>query len=314
MTKQIGQPFYKTISKMASMKDQVELVSVGVDAYSAIFRGHPLNQRGLEIVKNMETLLNTREMKSRPYQNHGYSGFINEALAYGVKGIATYLASTGMPAVELEKLCRPFFPDVTRVDIQATFQFTFTDEYLIQEFYEEQVRLKKIKARHPEPKMISSATGDTLYLGKRGGTMARIYDKGRDYSVDPGRIFRFEVEYRDDQAYNVAHALGRVPDTQDLILRKLFDHFYQFAIRLPIEYGGKAEIMNVAPIDKGHSAYLEWARRVVGPTMRTLSGFNEGVALLNELGIQPILFDERDGVQGVTDVSMEMPDIGDVEG
>ncbi len=284
---------FNSISKMAQICHKTDILSVGVDAYTCVFRGPHKVEAGLSIVQRFGEMLNERGLKSRIYRSHGYEGLINDFYFYGVKGQNVLFGCVGSLSVEVEEACRNLFPDVTRMDWQVTVNLPFAEELLAEQFYREQVRMAKIRNRYPEPRLVASPTGQTLYVGKRGsGIMLRVYDKGEAFGVDPGLIWRFEVEMRDELAIKYAHNLARKDcTTEEFILNNLFHQFYQRGIRVPIEYGEKREVIGVPSNGAGHAAYLEWARRVVGPTMQKLSGFNEGVELLREMGIQTTFLD-----------------------
>lgn len=284
-----------SLAKMAQISNKADLLSCGVDAYTAVFRGSSRVDKAMELVQLLEFKLNIANVPKSLYANHGYNGVNYGLFFYGVKGQNVIIGSAGAGSVEVEEICRPYFPEVTRIDFQVTVNLPFADEELIPQIYKEQLKLAKVKKRWPDAKLVSSVGGETLYVGKRGsGTMLRLYDKGSDYQIDPGLILRFEIEYRDEIATNMAHALARVASIDDQILRQVFHGFYQRGIRLPLEYGEWPDSLSVPSNGASHQAYLDWARRVIGPTMKKLQGFNEGQELLRELGIQTSFLDNED--------------------
>jgi len=286
---------FQVLGKLAQMSSQTDVLSIGVDAYSAIFRGFLKQQQGFSVVKDIEKMVVMKDRKTTKFYQHGYQGLVCDLFYYGVKDNSLLLGSAGAFSGVVEEKCSEFWPDVTRIDLQVTVQLPEKYDDMISQTAREQLRLSEIKKRWADVRHMESEDGSTLYVGKREAeVMLRLYDKGRDYGVDTGFVFRFEVQYRNDKAKRIADGIARADGKEGTILKTVFNAYYDKGIRVPVSYCDKSTVLNPPEKKTSNDEYLAWARQVLGGTTRTLQGFSEGQELLRELGIQTSFLDMVD--------------------
>lgn len=127
-----------------------------------------------------------------------------------------------------------------------------------------------------------------LYLGKRTSAMcARIYDKGLESGLAPqGWWERLEVEFKEDRAQTIVHALLKEPDRWHEVLWERVVGAIDFRIknerselnRRPQSQWWEELIGNTTPKptvsvnpDTDYSMYRGWFRKSVGPRLLQLA-------------------------------------------
>lgn len=287
----------ESIRVAARISDKVEVVSASVDAFSAIWRGEKKSGYAMEVIKYLDGLFVNTSVRSLPYHVHGYRGLVNSHYYWGQKGNDTLLGATGAVASVVEEKSRGFFPSVTRIDLEATVLLPEVDDGWVKRIWKDyRHREERMKVVRSPSKFVSSDSGDTLYIGRRGAQkMLRLYDKGGQQGDLKGEVIRYEVEYREEMAENVAFGIARRDTSiEDFILRQVFTAYYQSHIRLPVDYQAKIEVSTPPLRPSGQDRYLEWIRAVVGPAVARASGFSEGQELLRDMGIQTSFLEQVD--------------------
>lgn len=122
--------------------------------------------------------------------------------------------------------------------------------------------------------LFESEIGDTLYVGSReSDAYLRIYDKGKAYNLEQGRVYRWEVEYKGALAMP---AVEKVRDGGRGAIRELvFGEAKHKSVPSPIvegQRGIKRERVTVSSAEMK----LAWLARQVAPT----------VGWLNRLGMR----------------------------
>lgn len=139
-----------------------------------------------------------------------------------------------------------------------------------------------------------TSKGQTLYIGSRlSGAFGRMYDKSAQLSrgKEAGKVWRYEVQFNEDYAPQVAEGLGRVfnerprEDGLKVVARLVYDWWNDRGI-VPV-FDLKAE--NVERIElTSESRYgdkMLWLRTQVSPSVRRLVARGYGPEVLKALGI-----------------------------
>ena len=119
--------------------------------------------------------------------------------------LSTMGAST--KALPLAELCQ--LSSFTRCDLQVTWMQISKSGGLIPSQYRKLISEVQSLPSEPYLALTQSASGSTLYYGKRtNGFLGRLYDKGGQSGLaEPGWLFRMEWEYRKKQAQAMQKAL-----------------------------------------------------------------------------------------------------------
>ena len=141
--------------------------------------------------------------------------------------------------------------------------------------------------------LIESATGDTLYCGSReSGTYIRIYDKSDEYGLELGRVWRFEVEFKQDKAAVVA-ALIRdqgIEIAQDIVWTALKSR------NIPSPKIGQTVNLKARKVTLSTpDMKLAWLGRQVKPTVEYLRSIGKEKEVYEQLGFDlPDELDNKD--------------------
>lgn len=154
-----------------------------------------------DLVILSKTLLDTEEARGgvkSVWAMQGYKGFKCGAVKSGVrKGTEGILVISGDKCHEYSPTLAQGNPHLTRLDLQCTIRLQQPEPLNAYRLYQKLLRLKEEGQIRQSLRYISSESGDTLYIGRRGkSVMLRFYDKSREYSeAQAGQIWRYEVEY-----------------------------------------------------------------------------------------------------------------------
>lgn len=149
------------------------------------------------------------KLDPKEWRGMGYSGFIckESKVRYGARvgsdgDVEEIIIGSGDVAVELAQLYMDDKGDlrVTRVDLQSTYRIAHRDCDLASRGYD-MLNVLGVQGAKPTGKraynLVRSATGDTLYIGKRGSRTKffRFYDKGGQMGEEKGVLWRQEVQF-----------------------------------------------------------------------------------------------------------------------
>lgn len=135
-------------------------------------------------------------------------GWRKGSMSYGTsfsngKGEYNILAITGPLASKAADLAVTYDDNikVTRIDFAVDVEFDTALPLFAQDVYEKlsASQAQEDKKKYKNLKLIKSSTGDTLYsCSRESGRYGRLYDKSKDYGVEPGsgKIWRYEIELK----------------------------------------------------------------------------------------------------------------------
>lgn len=118
-------------------------------------------------------------------------------------------------------------------------------------------------------KLVESNTGETVYVGSRqSDAMLRIYDKSKEYGLDLGKVWRWEVEYKGQLAPIVVSEVadGGLTRAREII----FQEARKKSVPSPVieaSRGVKRERVAASSAEM----QLAWLARQVAPTVRWLT-------------------------------------------
>ena len=210
---------------------------------------------------------------SKPWGMQGYRG-----KSYGSLKIGTRNSEEGILIISGE-LCRraysaiPIDPfAVTRLDLQVTLRLDKPDVDHAMRFYNEKRQLQNQNTSGKLWRLVSSATGNTLYYGKRGNVeMLRFYDKSIDYGFEQkGMAWRYEIEYGRKKAKAVADVVGAMEDPYAEIVGMVALAYKKAGFPPQFKHNTTISAIESAVEVKTASSQVRWLERNVRPVVTQL--------------------------------------------
>lgn len=282
--------------------EEVTEYQVTCDAYTVITEDDYLvNVLAAKWAKYSEFAQRTGN-KVKPYRNNQYRGWQVGSMRYAINpyGKGTLLSVTGsLSDVTIEEVLG-FSLRATRFDIAATFFLSSPLPDYAAQLYDARV-MQGDKGRIPigQWKLLSSPTGDTLYVGTRGtGKFIRVYDKSLQYTgvAERGYVWRFEMEYGTGYADTLFQQLRTEIDNErsisDYMVKRLWGDCYQKGVALPVRVEALADNelrKDKKPTDKDR--YLTWIGKTVRPVVQWLVAMGYGEDVSEALGVQQNFLD-----------------------
>lgn len=264
---------------------------IGIDYFTATTENQVAASQFLAIAEIERSVQSSFGDFPKAIQFHGYSGWRVKTCQYAQNQAGkVHFSLFGATATDhWFKYNKVVGHTVKRLDLAVTIELAHPRN-LAKLGYAEKLGPRSVGVLRNTKKTIflNDDGGATLYVGKRGGErFGRIYDKGVQAGVDsPGRLWRFEAEFRRHVAQAVFNTIARDNDPWRLIPAIVFDHFRKRGITPPFERGIRTYILERYTRVTDPETKLAWLSRSVAPciTQLMLAGFSEEV--YNALGLQ----------------------------
>lgn len=183
-------------------------------------------------------------------------------------------------------------PDrVKRVDLQVTVGLKMPSPNYALTLYQLLPTLTEFSRYVKMMKYISSFTGDTLYIGKRGRShLLRIYDKSMDCGYrKTGYAWRFEMEYRNDAAKQVVRRLNEKNDKQGYILGQVTAELSKRSIKSSFGATSVIDAIEVSASVATAETKLDWLSRCVSPVVMKLLSLGYEEEIIDMLKLKNII-------------------------
>lgn len=202
----------------------------------------------------------------------GYHGKRAGGVTYGVRYDGYIAQLRGSDARDNWQRLMPHISNVSRLDIQSTFEFPTAQRELMRVAFARAKRARFKAGRRPNFTLINSTVkGSTLNFGCRSSDiMGRMYDKGvESKQTAPGILIRQEVEYKRDAALNCARRLNASESHRTLAVQVACSEFRQRGIiTSPLEIG---EVENArAAAQSDDARRLSYIRRSTSKTVEKI--------------------------------------------
>lgn len=228
---------------------------------------------------------------SQSWQSQGYVGTQCGGLAFGTRGnneammrVSGDLATKAYPAIPIDP------KRVTRIDLQVTVALDSRDDRIAIRHYEHLRDLTNSGESDKVYKLISSPTGDTLYLGKRThNKMLRFYDKSLDYGMgQTGWAWRYEVEYKKQAAKNTAKTVSYMKDPFADIANLVWQDYMSANFAPRYKRTGKITAMEVGTKYVTPEGQVKWLERSVAPVVTQLINMGMEERVIHALKLRDI--------------------------
>jgi len=267
----------------------------GVDAVTLI----GLEHKSVPVFYNeYETLCRDVEVAAkpeRPWGTHGYRGKMRGPVRVGLKGDKAILSVTGPLSERLVRLAGTVACKFTRVDLQVTCKMDGPDPTLAERLFDAPNLRNSRECGKTYQSLIQSPDGCTLYFNKRtSATYGRTYDKSREFAYPLGKIWRYEVEIKEELADRIGQVLVSAPDLDALAADYVASWYADRDVCVPIPLRSRPTFPNLAPSVSGVDQTLSWLKNQVKPSVNLLVEMGLKHKVEESLGVQINLFDMDD--------------------
>lgn len=203
----------------------------------------------------------------------GYRGKRSGGVAFGVRHDGCILVLSSSAAATLAYKSIPLADNVSRIDLQVTCFDASTQAERAHLGYYSMLEAPRRRGRPPTASLrLNSRGGQTLYCGSRASDkVGRLYDKGIEQKTAPaGAYWRYEVEYKRDEAARIARLSSEAKLDDALIAAFVADFFGSRGLPIP------ACIEDLETIAAEHRATLQFDG--ITDSDRTLRWLNQTVA------------------------------------
>ena len=235
-------------------------------------------------------------MESRRWGMHGYVGLKCGGIRWGVREDSSILMLSGQlaqfhfPAL-LAMRVRP-----TRVDLAVTVELATAWHDLIQSCYAHCLGLNLSSRKYCL--ITNTDNGATLYVGSRmSDQFGRFYDKAAEQGIkeDIGRLFRYEVEFKEDRAKAVASAILQRYGANDwlTLAQSISDTVWSWFNSREVyplwDKGTDKMSLEVTAKISDHQTTLNWLSVQVAPSIARLARAGKRTQIIDALGLDDIL-------------------------
>lgn len=193
--------------------------------------------------------------EKKDWRGMGYKGYRAGGAAFGVRHDGCILVLSSATASALAIFSIPDADNVSRIDLQVTCHDSAQQAERAHLGYYSVLSAPRRKGRPPSASLrLNSTGGQTLYVGSRSSDrVGRLYDKGvENKTAPPGAYWRFEVEYKRDEAARLAQAAIERQLDDAIIAALVMDYFAQRGIPAPACHEDISILLD------GHRATLEF--------------------------------------------------------
>jgi Replication initiation factor len=259
---------------MSSVPVSGRVVTAGVDWVTAT--AGPDRARGL-LLLGEELIEEQRKEHNRvrPWQAHGYRGWISGAVSVGARADGSVLRVTGGDAARHFQRVEGAADNLSRVDVQASVYLGGRVDAVVKHHATQAERALRGSqtARRSLALINTFGRGDTLYIGSRSSNYyGRVYNKHRESgeAQDLG-VIRYELEAKNEGADRVRGALRAAPSQAEEAV-SIVRRWYR--VRGVIAHVDARTAGILSPVGRRHREVLErltWLQKGVRPSVRRLS-------------------------------------------
>lgn len=277
-------------------------IASGIDWLTVTTRDNKLGQRWMDIYDHYKEygVVNPLIALGREtrWARYSYEGWGIDGIRVGKsKDLGWIVILSGDPSRKLWRMFEPSRGHVTRIDLATTVYLGIPLEGLARRYYKHvNSRWAKEVTRHRKYTLIkNNRGGETLYVGSRqSDQMGRIYDKGIEAKMDvePGQVWRYEVEYKKPRAEQVMRALDAVRNQEAAKIAQTVYNWFAYRKCIPVFVGeGDAIKIEVETKITSDDRKLNWLRAQVAPTVDYLITCGRGDEAIDALGLRDVIQD-----------------------
>lgn len=274
------------------MDTNIKEVSAGID-WLTVTSVTPENTRKMNDIR--DRLLGQPELKAsipKKWGAMGYVGWNYGPMKLGVRnGQEAILILSGNICSNTVSWFEIDPNRVKRIDLQVTVGLKTRKPTYVAEMYKLLPNLPDFSRYAKMIKYISSFTGDTIYIGKRGRAhLLRIYDKSLDLGYrKTGYAWRYEMEYRHDAAIQVTRRLNETESRQKYILGQVTGELKKRSIASSFGAHSVIDAIEVSASISTAETKLDWLARCVSPVVVQLLNLGYEEEIISTLKLKHIV-------------------------
>jgi Replication initiation factor len=246
--------------------------SVGVDAATLVGLDH---KSALVFYNEYETIcldIEVATQREKPWGTHGYKGKSRGPVRVGLKDDRSIISVTGPLATRLVSLSKTVWCKFTRIDLQITCKMDGPVPTLAERLRTSHNLTSLVERGKLWMSYHSSPDGDTLYFNKRTSpSYGRMYDKSRDYAYPLGKVWRFEIELKEELADKIGQIVANAERQEELLADYVASWYADREICVPIGTRGRPSIPETATRVTGVDNTLSWLNKQVAPSLSWLN-------------------------------------------
>lgn len=232
-----------------------------------------------------------------PWRWQGYRGLKCGGASVGLRGDGYLIQLRSDVARDTWQQVMPHAANVSRIDLQLTARLDEARTELIRSQYARLRRAKNLRGRPLDATLIDSRSrGSSLYLGRRSSErFARMYDKGgEERTAEPGKLIRWEVEFKKTTARQMATALNEADDVDAVAGSTVSDYFRSRRVQC-VQVGLEPLATPRPPRTTDNATKMAYLRNVVAPMLAKLLEAYDLATLLETVGLDQDTINNRDG-------------------
>jgi hypothetical protein len=221
------------------------------------------------------------------WKAQGYHGLKCAGVRVGLRHDTFICQLSSDDARENWKQVAALSTNVSRLDLQVTFELERADKMFFIEEHERAMAAKATNGRKANVTLItSSLSGDSIYLGQRSSDVyARCYDKGIESKSAPRyKLIRHEIELKRDAAKRTVQRLEAAPSDFLLTQELVSSHMALKHLRTSSANHGNRENAR-ARVSSDNDRRLRWLANAVKPSVAVLVEAGRIADVLECLGL-----------------------------
>jgi hypothetical protein len=206
------------------------------------------------------------------WKAQGYHGLKCAGVRVGLRHDTFICQLSSDDARESWKTVAALATNVSRLDLQVTYEFEQAQKDFFIEEHKQAVAGKSGRGRKPNVTLItSSLLGDSIYLGQRSSDVyARCYDKGMESKCAPRyKLIRHEIELKRDAAARTVQRLQAAPSESFLTIEMVSNHMALKHLRTASHNSSNRESARARQLPD-NDRRLRWLRSAVKPSVAIL--------------------------------------------
>jgi len=252
-------------------RDNVLQYSAGVDAVTLIGVDH---KSALTFYNEYETLSRDVEIatiREKPWGMHGYKGKSRGPVRVGIKDDRAIISVMGPLSERLVTLASTIACKFTRLDLQITTKLDSPQPFLAEQLKDAPNLTSLVERGKLWMSFHQSPDGSTVYFNKRTSpSYGRIYDKSREYAYPIGKVWRYEIEIKEDLADRIGQLLVTTQEYERLLVDYVASWFADREICIPIGTRDRPSIPETPTGATGIDNTLKWLNKQVRPSIKWL--------------------------------------------
>lgn len=225
-----------------------------------------------------------------------YNGYMCGSVRWGTREDGSILMLSGEEASLNWPVALAWCDNCSRIDLAVTVTLIAAQPHIARDAYELLVPPNSdVKAPRKMTFITTNDGGETFYIGSRmSDQYGRLYDKGKEMrentDIEPGLIWRYEVEFKQYRAQRIAKELLKYAKTSENYTENLGETVYKWFLSRGVSpifaaYNEQPFHTEVYAKLSDDDVTLRWLSTQVAPSVARLNRNGKGKSVLEALGL-----------------------------